>query len=172
MPRRIVATALALLVLVGAGCAGVKSSDAVPPDPSPPPGLRLRLTPARAQAGGLVTLRIEGEAAGATSTGVTADFQRWDGRSWRTEFLLDAWGSGASRPSAVPAGEQHFVVGIAQVGTQPLPLKVPPVEPGEYRIVKELTQERPVVRERVVLYGRLRVVHQGGRLIPCIQPRI
>jgi hypothetical protein len=158
MPRRIAATALALLVLAGAGCAGVRSPDAVPPDPSPPPGLRLRLTPARAQAGGLVMLRVEGEAAGATSTGVSAKFQRWDGRSWRTEFLLDAWGSGADGSSAIPLGEQHFVVGIAQVGTQPLPLRVPPVEPGEYRIVKEVAQERPVVRDRVVLYGRLRVV--------------
>jgi hypothetical protein len=55
--------------------------------------------------------------------------------------------------------EEHFHVDIALVGTQPLPLKVPPVEPGEYRIVKEVSQERPVVRRRVVLYGRLRVVH-------------
>jgi hypothetical protein len=149
---------LALLVLVVAGCAGSESPDAAPPDPSPPAGLLLRLTPARAQAGTLVTLRIEGEAAAATSTGVTADFQRWDGRSWRTEFVLDGWGSGANRPVAVPAGEEHFHVDIGLVGTQPLPLKVPPVEPGEYRIVKEVAQERPVIRRRVVLYGRLRVV--------------
>jgi hypothetical protein len=159
MRRWIAATALTLLVLVVAGCAGSKASDAAPPDPSPPSGLGLRLTPAQAPAGGLVTLYVEGEAAAATVTGVTADFQRWDGRSWRTEFLLDAWGSGANRPVAVPAGEEHFHVDIAQVGTQPLLLKVPPVEPGEYRIVKEVSQERPVVRHRVVLYGRLRIVH-------------
>jgi hypothetical protein len=158
MGRRTATTLLVLLVLVAAGCSGPASADAAPPDPSPPAGLLLRLTPARAQAGGLVTLRIEGQAAAATSTGVTADFQGWDGRSWRTEFVLDAWGSGADRPVAVPAGEEHFHVDIAQVGTQPLPLKVPPVEPGEYRIVKEVTQERPVVRDRVVFYSRLRVV--------------
>ena len=159
MRRWIAATALTLLVLVVAGCAGSKASDAAPPDPSPPSGLGLRLTPAQTPAGGLVTLYVEGEAAAATATGVTADFQRWDGRSWRTEFLLDAWGSGANRPVAVPAGEEHFHVDIAQVGTQPLLFKVPPVEPGEYRIVKEVSQERPVVRRRVVLYGRLRIVH-------------
>jgi hypothetical protein len=149
---------LALVVLVGAGCSGSASPAAAPPDPSPPAGLLLRLTPARAQAGALVTLRIEGEAAAATSTGVTADFQRWDGRTWRTEFVLDAWGSGADRPVAVPAGEEHFHVDIGLVGTRPLPLKVPPVEPGEYRIVKEVAQERPVAHHRIVLYGRLRVV--------------
>lgn len=159
MRRRTAATVLVLLAVVVAGCSGSESPDAAPPDPAPPAGLLLRLTPVRAQAGGLVSLRIEGEAAAATSTGVTADFQRWDGRSWRTEFVLDAWGSGADRPVAVPAGEEHFHVDIALVGTQPLPLKVPPVEPGEYRIVKEVSQERTVVRRRVVLYGRLRVVH-------------
>src|SRR4029450_10359616 len=97
------ATVLALLVLVGAGCSGSASPDAAPPDPSPPAGLLLRLPPARAQAGGLVMLlRIEGKAAAATSTGVTADFQRWDGRSWRTAFVTDAWGSGAGRPAGGP----------------------------------------------------------------------
>jgi hypothetical protein len=158
MRRRTAATVLALVVLAGGGCSGSATPGAVPPDPSPPAGLLLRLTPARAQAGGLFTLRVEGAAAAATSTGVTADFQRWDGRTWRTEFVLDAWGSGADRPVAVPAGEQHFHVDLAQVGTRPLPLKVPPVEPGEYRIVKAVSQERPVARHRVVLYGRLRVV--------------
>lgn len=156
MRRQTAATALILLVLVVAGCS--TPSAAAPPDPSPPSGLGLRLTPARALAGGIISLRIEGAAAAATSMGVTADFQRWDGRSWRTEFLLDAWGSGANRPVAVPAGERHYHVDIALVGTQPLRLKVPPVEPGEYRIVKEVTQERPITWHRVVLYGRLRVV--------------
>jgi hypothetical protein len=158
MRRQIAATALVLLVLVAAGCAAAKPSTAVPPDPSPPSGLRLRLTPAQAPPGGLVSLRIEGEFAAATDMGVTGDFQRWDGRSWRTEYLLDAWGSGPNRPAAVPAAKQHYHVDIAQVGTQPLPLKVPPVEPGEYRIVKEVTQARPVVRHQIVLYGRLQVV--------------
>ena len=158
MARRRTAAALVLLSLVVAGCAGSKPSPAAPPDPSPPAGLRLRLTPDQAPAGGIISLRVEGAAAAATDMGVTADFQRWDGRSWRTEFLLDAWGSGANRPVAVPAGEQHFVVDIALVGTQSLALKVPPVEPGDYRIVKDVTQARPVVRRQVVLYGRLRVV--------------
>ena len=158
MRRQAAATPLALLVLVVAGCAGSKPSDAAPPDPSPPSGLVLRLEPARAPAGGLVSLSIEGEAAAATVMSVAADFQRWDGWSWRTEFLLDAWGSGANRPVAVPAGKQHFVVDIALVGTQLLRLKVPPVEPGEYRIVKEVTREGLPGRQRVVLYGRLRVV--------------
>ena len=53
---------------------------------------------------------------------------------------------------------RHWLSSIAQVGTQPLRLKVPPVEPGDYRIVQEVTQARPVIRDRVVLYGRLRVV--------------
>jgi hypothetical protein len=158
MRRQAAATALVLLVLVGAGCAESKPTQAAPPDPSPPSGLVLRLTPAQAPAGGLISLRIEGAAAAATDMSVTADFQRWDGRSWRTEYLLDAWGSGANRPVAVRAGTQHYHVDLALVGTQPLPLKVPPVEPGEYRIVKEVTQARPVVRHQVVLYGRLRVV--------------
>ena len=109
MRRRIAVTALVLLVLVVAGCAGWKPSPAAPPDPSPPSGLRLRLTPAQALAGGLVSLRIEGAGAAATDMSVTADFQRWDGRSWRTEFLLDALGvrsestgGGPSRHAALP----------------------------------------------------------------------
>jgi hypothetical protein len=158
MRRQTAAMALALLVLVAAGCAGSEPAAAVPPDPPPPSGLGLRLTPARAPAGGLFSLRIDGEAAAATDMGITADFQRWDGRSWRTEFVLDAWGSGVSSPAAVPADQLHFLPGIAQLGTRPLRLKVPPVEPGEYRIVKEVTQARPVIRDPVVLYGRLRVV--------------
>jgi hypothetical protein len=152
------AAALALALLVAAGCAGPEPAAAVPPDPPPPSGLGLRLTPARAPAGGLFSLRIEGEAAAATDMGITADFQRWDGRSWRTEFLLEAGVWDGSRPAVVPADQLHFVPSIGQVGTQPLRLKVPPVEPGEYRIVKEVAQARPVIRDRVVLYGRLRVV--------------
>ena len=69
------------------------------------------------------------------------------------------WGSGPNRPVAVPADTQHYHVDIALVGTQPLQLKVPPVEPGEYRIVKEVTRQRPLSpQQQVVLYGRLRVV--------------
>jgi hypothetical protein len=113
MRRRTAATALALLVFVVAGCSGSKSSAAAPPDPSPSPGLGLRLTPTQVPAGGLFDLRLEGEEAAASDMSVAADFQRWDGRSWRTEFLLDAWGAGDNRPVAVPAGELHFVVDIA-----------------------------------------------------------
>ena len=65
-----------------------RQTAAVPPDPPPPSGSGLRLTPAQAPAGGLFSLRIEGDAAEATDTGIIADFQRWGERSWRTEFVL------------------------------------------------------------------------------------
>jgi hypothetical protein len=158
MRRQAAAIALTLVVLVLAGCTGPRPSHAAPPDPRPPPGLGLRLEPARTTAGGLVTLSIEGAAAPATSMSVAADFQRWDGRSWRTEYLLDAWGAGADRPVAVPADELHFIVDVGLLGTQVLRLKVPPVEPGEYRIAKEVTRADRPAQGRVVLYGRLRVV--------------
>ena len=89
---------------------------------------------------------------------VAADFQRWDGRSWRTEYLLDARDSTTHGPVAVPAGKLHFVIDMALVGTQILQLKVPPVAPGEYRVAKEVTREGSLTRRRVALYGRLRVV--------------
>jgi hypothetical protein len=50
---------------------------------------------------------------------------RWNGSSWRTEYILDAWGAGASHPDVFPAGELHFIVDIGLVGTQPLRLKAP-----------------------------------------------
>jgi hypothetical protein len=154
MRRQPAVAILGLVALVlTAGCAGPAASVAAPADPPPPSGLALRLEPARAPAGGHVTLRIDGPSAPATSTGVAAEFQRWNGSTWRTEYLLDAWGSGVDDPDAFPAGERHFVVDIAQVGTRPLPLKVPPVEPGEYRIVKDVTRERPTAQ--VTLYARL-----------------
>jgi hypothetical protein len=56
-----------------------------------------------------------------------------------------------------PAGELHFIVDIGLVGTQSLSLKVPPVEPGEYRIAKEVTREGPAAQRQVTLYARLRV---------------
>ena len=158
MRGQIAAAALTLLLLLVAGCAGSTPSDAAPPDPAPPSGLVLRLEPARVPAGGLVSLSIEGDAAAATDMSVTADFQRWDGRSWRTEYLLDARDSTTHGPVAVPAGELHFVIDMALVGTQILQLKVPPVAPGEYRIAKEVTREGSLTRRRVALYGRLRVV--------------
>jgi hypothetical protein len=158
MRRHAAAAALSVVVLMIAGCAESRPSDAAPPDPAPPSGLVLRLEPARAPAGGLITLSIKGDAAAATDMSVTADFQRWDGRSWRTEYLLDARDSTTHGPVAVPAGEQHFVIDMALVGTQILQLKVPAVAPGEYRIAKEVTREGSLTRQRVALYGRLRVV--------------
>ena len=157
MGKRSAITVPVLLALaITAGCTRTATSGAVPADPAPPSGLVLRLEPARAPAGGLVTLRIDGPSAAASTMGVDADFQRWNGSTWRTEYILDAWGAGAS-PDAFPAGELHFIVGIGLVGTQPLSLKVPPVEPGEYRIAKEVTRERPAAQRHVTLYARLRV---------------
>jgi hypothetical protein len=60
-------------------------------------------------------------------------------------------------PSRSTAGELHLIVDIGLVGTQPLRLKVPPVEPGEYRIAKEVTRERPAAQRQVTLSARLRV---------------
>jgi hypothetical protein len=158
MGKRSAITVPVLLALaITAGCTRTATSGAVPADPAPPSGLVLRLEPARAPAGGLVTLRIVGPSAAASAMGVDADFQRWNGSTWRTEYILDAWGAGASRPDAFPAGELHFIVGIGLVGTQPLRLKVPPVEPGEYRIAKEVTREGPAAQRHVTLYARLRV---------------
>lgn len=74
-----------------------------------------------------------------------------------TEYLLDAWDPGASGPFAVRAGELHFVPDVALGATEPLRLKVPPVEPGEYRIAKDVTREHPATPEQVTLYARLRV---------------
>jgi hypothetical protein len=157
MRRRL--AALALLTLVAtAGCGGTTSSGGVPTDPAPPPGLTLRLEPAQAPAGGLFTLRIEGRAAAAIDMSVAADFQRWDGSTWRTEYLLDSFRSGGTGPVVARVGELHFVPDMSLVGTQPLALKVPPVAPGEYRIVKEVTRGRSSARQRMVLYSRLRVV--------------
>jgi hypothetical protein len=156
MRRRLAAMALLTLV-VAAGCGRPTPSGGVPTDPAPPPGLMLRLDPAQAPAGGLFTLRIEGRAAATIDMSVAADFQRWDGSTWRTEYLLDSYGSGDSGPVAAPVGELHFVPDVSLVGARPLPLKVPPVAPGEYRIVKEVSRERLSVRQRIVLYGRLRV---------------
>jgi hypothetical protein len=155
--RSAVAIPVLLALAVTAGCTRTVNSGAVPADPAPPCGLVLRLEPARTPAGGLVTLRIDGPSAAASTMGVDADFQRWNGSTWRTEYLLDAWGAGTSRPDVFPAGELHFIVGIGLVGTQPLSLKVPPVEPGEYRIAKEVTREGPAAQRQVTLYARLRV---------------
>ena len=90
--RSAVAIPVLLALAVTAGCTRTANSGAVPADPPPPSGLVLRLEPARAPAGGLVTLRIDGPSAAASTMGVDADFQRWNGSTWRTEYLLDAWG--------------------------------------------------------------------------------
>jgi hypothetical protein len=157
MRRQLAALALLTLV-VTAGCGGTTPSGAPPTDPAPQPGLMLRLEPAQTRAGGLLVLRIEGQAAAAIEMSVAADFQRWDGSTWRTEYLLDSFGSGDSGPVVARVGELHFVPDMSLVGTQALRLKVPPVAPGEYRIMKEVTRGRPSTRQRMVLYGRLRVV--------------
>jgi len=155
MRRQAAAALLGLMVVTG--CSSSKPSSGLPADPAPPPGLVLRIEPAQARAGDLVTMSIRGRAAATTVMSVAADFQAWDGRGWRTLYLLDSWGTDANEPVAVPAGQRHFVKNIALVATRPLRLKVPPVGPGEYRIVKEATRDRPG-RPRVVIYGRLRVV--------------
>jgi len=156
MQRQIAAGLLGLMVATA--CNSSQPSGGLPADPAPPSGLVLRIEPVQARAGNLVTMSIQGQAAATTVMSVAADFQAWDGRSWRTVYLLDAWGSEANEPVAVPAGQRHFVKDIALVGTKLLRLKVPPVGPGEYRIVKEVTREGLPGRQRVVLYGRLRVV--------------
>jgi hypothetical protein len=154
--RRQAAAAL-LGLMVATGCSSSEPSGGLPADPAPPPGLMLRIEPVQARAGDLVTMSIQGRAAATSVMSVAADFQAWDGRGWTTLYLLEAWGTDANEPVAVPAGQRHFVRDIAMVATQVLRLKVPPVGPGEYRIVKEATRDRPG-RPRVVLYGRLRVV--------------
>jgi hypothetical protein len=155
--RSAVAIPVLLALAIMAGCTRTANSRAVPADSAPPSGLVLRLEPGRAPAGGLITLRIDGPSASASTMGVDADFQRWNGSAWRTEYILDAWGAGASHPDVFPAGELHFIVDIGLVGTQPLRLKVPPVEPGEYRIAKGVTRERPAAQRQVTPYARLRV---------------
>ena len=72
--RSAITVPVLLAIALTAGCTRTANSGAVPADPEPPSGLVLRLEPARAPAGGLVTLRIDGPSAAASTMGVDADF--------------------------------------------------------------------------------------------------
>jgi hypothetical protein len=77
--------------------------------------------------------------------------------TWRSNaFVVGDHHPGHPGPRA-HGRELHLIVDIGLVGTQPLRLKVPPVEPGEYRIAKEVTRERPAAQRQVTLSARLRV---------------
>lgn len=166
-----------LLLLVLAGCAAgtgggdgaasgappLAGSAVPPPDPSPPPNLSLRVDPAVTQPGATVTLHINAADPTAVSTGATAQLDQWDGATWNPIYVLPAVHTNLiDKIAPIPWREssQTPTLAIAYDATQQLLSKIPPVEPGTYRIQKHVTLETgndPNTPEDVTLYARVTV---------------
>jgi hypothetical protein len=128
-----------------------------PRDPPSVLGLTMGLDPGRVRAGGLITLTLRGARVHTTITGVDSDFERWDGHRWIKTYTLNVGGPGG--PLAWPVGkEPRFVPDLGLPGDRPKRLRVPPVPPGEYRIVEHVGVQRDIgAPVQGVVYGRLRV---------------
>jgi hypothetical protein len=166
-----------LLLLALAGCAAgagggdraatgappLAQSAAPPPDPSPPLNLALRVDPAVTQPGATVTLHIDAPDPFAVSTGATAQLDQWDGATWNPTYVLPTVQTNLTDKIApIPWREssQTPILAIAYDATRQLVSKVPPVEPGTYRIQKHVRLETgndPNTPEDVTLYARVTI---------------
>lgn len=122
-----------------AGCSDGSDGDSADPATAPAEpgesGLTLAIDPASPAAGGTVELRVEGPSGVEATYGADALLERRDGETWVASHTLVA-----ADVDGVPTSidEQVAVPAIAYSGGEGLDYALPEVDPGRYRISREV----------------------------------
>jgi len=149
-----------LLGVAGIGFTAGRTTPEPPPDPVSPRGVSLILSKTTAQAGEELELTIEGAGSSTIVRGVDSYLERWNGKDWVPEYALLTPLSPGETPDVHPLRLGPPVIQlVALVGPGPERVRLPDdLQPGLYRIRKEVSLEDGDKSEREILFARLQVV--------------